>query len=102
MKAMSLSHPAPIDTNPLELRDVPIPEPAANELLVRVQACAICRTDLHIIEGELPPRRAPVIPGHQVVGVVERRGSQAKRFTLGDRVGIAWLRSTCGHCRFCV
>jgi propanol-preferring alcohol dehydrogenase len=68
---------------------------------VRVEACAICRTDLHVIEGELPPRRDRCIPGHQIAGVVDAAGPEARRFRIGDRVGIAWLRSTCGVCRYC-
>ena len=102
MKAMVLRRPAPIETSPLHLRDVPVPEPAANEIRVRVAACGICRTDLHVVEGELPPQRDEVIPGHQVVGVVDARGAAATRFALGERVGIAWLRATCGTCRYCV
>jgi propanol-preferring alcohol dehydrogenase len=101
MKAVILTTPAPIDTSPLQLRDIPIPEPAPNEIRVRVQACGICRTDLHVVEGELPPQLEHVVPGHQVVGVVDRSGSAARRFSEGDRVGIAWLRSTCGACRYC-
>ncbi len=101
MQAMVLSAPAPIDTAPLELRDVAVPEPAAAEIRVRVDACGICRTDLHVVEGELPPQIEHVIPGHQVVGRVERCGTAVTRFKPGDRVGIAWLRSTCGTCRYC-
>ena len=101
MKAAVLTTPAPIDTSPLQLRDLPLPEPAANEIRVRVQACGICRTDLHVVEGELPPQLEHIVPGHQVVGVVERPGAAATRFKEGDRVGIAWLRSTCGVCRYC-
>ena len=101
MKAAILSKPASIDTAPLLLRDLPIPEPAANEIRVRVQACGICRTDLHVVEGELPPQVEHIVPGHQVVGVVDRLGAAATRFKEGDRVGIAWLRSTCGLCRYC-
>ncbi|HVO26852.1 MAG TPA: zinc-dependent alcohol dehydrogenase family protein [Candidatus Margulisiibacteriota bacterium] len=101
MKAAVLSKPASIDTAPLQLRDLPIPEPAANEIRVRVQACGICRTDLHVVEGELPPQVEHIVPGHQVVGVVDRLGAAATRFKEGDRVGIAWLRSTCGLCRYC-
>jgi propanol-preferring alcohol dehydrogenase len=101
MKSMLLAHPAAIDESPLQLRDLPVPEPAAGEIRVRVAACGICRTDLHVVEGELPPRRQPVVPGHQVVGVVDGRGPGATRFKDGDRVGIAWLRSTCGTCRYC-
>lgn len=101
MKAMLLTQPAPIESAPLQLQDVPLPDPAADEIRVRVEACGICRTDLHVIEGELPPQLDAVIPGHQVVGTVERRGSGARRFKDGDRVGIAWLRSTCGVCKYC-
>jgi alcohol dehydrogenase, propanol-preferring len=101
VKAMVLSHPAPIASAPLRQEDVPLPEPAAHEIRVRVEACGICRTDLHVVEGELPPVLERVVPGHQVVGTVERRGAQAHRFKDGDRVGIAWLRATCGVCRSC-
>ena len=101
MKAMVLTTPASVDTEPLQLQDVPDPEPQANEIRVRVEACGVCRTDLHVVEAELPPQRDHVIPGHQVVGTVDRRGSAARRFIEGDRVGIAWLRSTCGTCRYC-
>lgn len=98
---MVLRAPRPIGEYPLMAEQVDVPTPAADELLVRVVACGICRTDLHIIEGELPLRRAPVIPGHQVVGYVERVGAHVARFRSGDRVGIAWLRRTCGACEFC-
>jgi propanol-preferring alcohol dehydrogenase len=101
MKAAALTQPAPIDTAPLQLRELPIPEPAPNEIRVHVAACGICRTDLHVVEGDLPPQVEHVVPGHQVAGVVDRLGSTARRFKEGDRVGIAWLRSTCGVCRYC-
>jgi propanol-preferring alcohol dehydrogenase len=101
MQAMLLSHPASIDSAPLQLRELPVPEPRAGEIRVRVAACGICRTDLHVVEGELPPQRQAIVPGHQVVGVVDRCGAGATRFKEGDRVGIAWLRSTCGTCRCC-
>ncbi len=101
MKAMQLESIAPIAEAPLRLRDVPTPNPNRDEVLVRVQACGICRTDLHVIEGELPRHQMPIIPGHQVVGVVEQCGSEAQRFKKHDRVGIAWLRYTCGKCRYC-
>ena len=101
MKAIVLTKPAPIDTAPLLLRDLPIPQPASNEIRVRVAACGICRTDLHVVEGELPPQVEHIVPGHQVVGVVDRLGSAATRFKEGDRVGIAWLRATCGVCGYC-
>jgi propanol-preferring alcohol dehydrogenase len=83
------------------LRERALPEPGPGEVLVRVRACGICRTDLHVVEGELPPVRPTVVPGHQVVGAVERLGPGARRFAVRDRVGIAWLRSTCGRCASC-
>jgi propanol-preferring alcohol dehydrogenase len=101
MKAFTLSHPAPIDTAPLRLEELPIPEPKGNEVRVRVEACGICRTDLHVVEGELPPQVERIVPGHQAVGIVDRRGPCATRFKEGDRIGIAWLRYTCGECRYC-
>jgi propanol-preferring alcohol dehydrogenase len=101
MRAMVLRKPAPIQSSPLELRDLPLPQPAAGQVRVRVEACAICRTDLHVVEGELPPHTEHIVPGHQVVGTVDLLGPGAKRFTPGNRVGIAWLRSTCGTCRYC-
>lgn len=101
MKACLLCHVAPIETNPLELTDIADPEPRGDQVLVRVTACGVCRTDLHVIEGELPPRKSPVIPGHQVVGVIERMGERATRFKIGARVGIPWLHRTCGACEYC-
>ena len=98
---MLLRRQAPITDRPLELVDVPDPEPQTGEIRVRVRACAICRTDLHVIEGDLPSRRLPLIPGHQVVGAVDGLGPGCKRFSVGERVGIAWLRWTCGSCRYC-
>ena len=96
-----LRAPARIETNPLEFMDVGVPEPAEREVLVRVHACGVCRTDLHVIEGELPPRKSPVIPGHQVVGRIERLGKNSRRFALGARVGVAWLHRTDGTCEYC-
>jgi propanol-preferring alcohol dehydrogenase len=81
--------------------DVPKPRASRGQVLVRVHACGVCRTDLHVVEGELPVRKSPVIPGHQVVGVVEECGPGASRFAIGARVGIAWLHRTCGVCEFC-
>jgi propanol-preferring alcohol dehydrogenase len=101
MKALILEAQAPIETRPLCLVDLPEPEPARGEIRVRVTACGICRTDLHVIEGDLEPRRLPLIPGHQVVGTVDAVGEGARRFDLGDRVGIAWLGATCGECEHC-
>ncbi len=94
MKAMVLERCAPIESAPLEWMEVPDPEPGPNEVRIRVGACAICRTDLHVIEGELGALPAPVIPGHQVVGIVDRLGSGVTQFQIGDRAGIAWLRHT--------
>jgi len=101
MKACVLLAPAAIETNPLEYADVAMPQPKSGEVLVRVRACGVCRTDLHVIEGELPPRKSPVIPGHQVVGVIDRQGENALRFAVGARVGIAWLHQTDGTCEYC-
>lgn len=92
---------APIDQNPLELADLSIPEPNSEEILLRVKVCGVCHTDLHTIEGELPEVKLPIIPGHQVVGVVEKVGKNTSRFKEGDRLGVAWLYSTCGGCAFC-
>jgi propanol-preferring alcohol dehydrogenase len=101
MKACSLNAPARIETNPLLFTDVPVPNPAMSEVLIRVHACGVCRTDLHVIEGELPPRKSPVIPGHQVVGVIEKLGEGSRRFPIGARVGVAWLHHTDGVCEYC-
>jgi len=99
MKAALLSRRAPIETNPLQIVDQPIPTAGHNEILIRVKACGVCRTDLHVIEGELPILREPLIPGHQVVGIVESAG---KRFAKGARVGVPWLHSTDGTCEHCL
>jgi len=101
MRAMVLHRPAPIAERPLRLEEIERPRPAAGELLVRVEACGICRTDLHVVEGELPPQGERIVPGHQIVGRVEAQGEGAARFAPGARVGIAWLRSTCGTCAYC-
>lgn len=101
MRVLTLSASAPIESAPLRLESRPTPAPGPHEILVRVSACGVCRTDLHIVEGDLPLVRSPVVPGHQVVGRVERVGAGAQRFRLGDRVGIAWLRGTCGACEAC-
>jgi len=98
---MVLNKPAPIQTSPLLLEDVPKPTPKQGEILVKVEACAICRTDLHVVEAELPPVKPKIILGHQAVGTVELLGPGAKRFSIGDRVGIAWLRFADGTCRYC-
>jgi alcohol dehydrogenase, propanol-preferring len=101
MRAMVLDQPRPAEQSPLSLRDVPTPEPRAGEIRVRVRVCGVCRTDLHIVEGDLKLPKLPVIPGHQVVGVVDKTGPGAKQFREGDRVGVPWLYSTDGACSFC-
>jgi len=101
MKACVLVRPAPVETQPLLYSEVPVREPDSHEVLVRVRCCGVCRTDLHVVEGELPPKKSPVIPGHQIVGVVEKTGGEATRFQVGTRVGIAWLHKTDGTCPYC-
>ena len=102
MKACVLRSPASIDERPLQLSEVEPPVPQGDEILVRVRVCGVCRTDLHVVEGDLPQRSANLIPGHQVVGEVSARGPNAHGVEIGERVGIAWLRRTCGRCRFCL
>jgi len=103
MKACVLPARGPIHTNPLRFEETSTPDRLApHQVRVRVHACGVCRTDLHVIEGELPPKKSPVIPGHQVVGVVERLGLEVTRWAIGDRVGIPWLHETCGKCEFCL
>ncbi len=101
MKAMLLGQIAPIESSPLRLAEVPMPEPAAGEVRMKVHCCGICRTDLHVVEGDLPPQKMPVIPGHQIVGTVDALGPDCQRLHAGQRIGAAWLRWTCGRCRFC-
>ncbi|NIM57506.1 MAG: zinc-binding alcohol dehydrogenase family protein [Candidatus Aminicenantes bacterium] len=100
MKAMLLKKTAPIDEKPLALEDLPIPQPGPGQILVRISACGICHTELDEIEGRLEAK-LPIIPGHEVVGRVESLGSGAAKFKSGDRVGIAWINSSCGKCSFC-
>ncbi len=115
MKAMLLRRIAPVESAPLKWVEVPTPEPALGEVRIRVRCCAVCRTDLHVIEGDLPQAKMPVIPGHQIVGTVDKLGPplavsqpagsplavSQPRLQLGQRVGVAWLRHTCGRCVFC-
>lgn len=101
MKAMLLKEFAPIAENPLELVDLPIPEPGPEDILIRNRVCGVCHTDLHTVEGELPGVKVPTIPGHQVVGTVEKGGENTSRFKKGDRAGVAWLNSACGQCGYC-
>lgn len=101
MKAMQLTSIAPITEAPLELVELADPIPGPGELRVRVACCAVCRTDLHVIEGDLPQNKLPIIPGHQIIGHVDRLGPDCSCFKIGDRVGGAWLRHTCGVCPHC-
>ena len=101
MKAMLLERIAPVAERPLRLIELPDPQPGPGEIRVRVRACGVCRTDLHVVEGDLPESTLPIIPGHQVVGEVDALGPETRTFAPGDRVGIAWLRGTCGGCTYC-
>ena len=101
MRAMLVRAQSPIAASPLEATEIAAPRPGPGEVRVRVRCCATCRTDLHVVQGDLPARRLPLVPGHQAVGTVDARGAGAARFEIGDRVGVAWLRSTCGVCAFC-
>lgn len=102
MKAWVLNRPSRVSEFPLAKVEIATPEPSKDELLLRVNACGICRTDLHVVEGELPVHRSPLVPGHQIVGRVAALGSRVEGFSIGDRVGVAWLNRTCGVCEFCV
>jgi propanol-preferring alcohol dehydrogenase len=101
MRAMVLHQQSLIEKKPLHLEEVEIPSPKERQVLVKVLACGVCRTDLHIIEGDLKPKKLPLIPGHQVVGIVEKCGPKCTQFNIGDKIGIAWLRYTCKKCKFC-
>ncbi|HET9871301.1 MAG TPA: zinc-dependent alcohol dehydrogenase family protein [Propionibacteriaceae bacterium] len=101
MRAWAVINPGPVSSQPLRLVDRTLPTPQPDEILVRVLVCGLCRTDLHLSEGDLAPRRPETIPGHQIVGEVIGAGHAASRFRRGDRVGIAWLRRTCGSCQWC-
>ncbi len=101
MRACVLTKPSPIESRPLVVADIERPSPTSGEVLIRVTACGICRTDLHVTEGDLESRLSPVVPGHQVVGTIEEIGEGVADLTIGQKVGAAWLYSTCGTCRFC-
>ncbi|MBD6618481.1 zinc-dependent alcohol dehydrogenase family protein [Komarekiella sp. 'clone 1'] len=98
MRAMILEAPR----QPLRLVDLPVPKPNSEQVLIRVHACAVCRTDLHIVDGELTHPKLPLIPGHQIVGTIEAIGEQVDKFTIGQRVGVPWLGHTCDRCRYCL
>ncbi|MBI3962433.1 MAG: zinc-dependent alcohol dehydrogenase family protein [Deinococcus sp.] len=101
MRALVLITPQPVAQAPLKLADMPVPAPGLGEVLVQVRTCGVCHTDLHLVEGELPRAKRPVVPGHQVVGVVAQVGPGVSQFTPGQRVGVAWLHRACGACDFC-
>ena len=101
MKAMMLHHPGLIEDVQLKCETLDFQEPKESEILIRVKFCAVCRTDLHLIEGDLPVPELPVIPGHQVVGIIEETGDRIDEFKKGDRVGVPWMSSTCCRCGYC-
>ncbi|MFH1998180.1 MAG: zinc-dependent alcohol dehydrogenase family protein [Planctomycetota bacterium] len=101
MKAMLLRRAGPIESRPLEGVDLPIPSPGPGEIRIKVRACGVCHTDLHTVVGELDPPLKPVVPGHQIVGIVDELGPETRRFREGERVGMAWLYKTCRTCAFC-
>jgi propanol-preferring alcohol dehydrogenase len=101
MTAWQVASPGPVVADALRPAQVPVPEPADGELLITVDACAVCRTDLHVVQGDLPAHRPRVVPGHEVVGRVAARGAGVTAYEVGDRVGVAWLRHTCGECVYC-
>jgi alcohol dehydrogenase, propanol-preferring len=101
MRAWEVVTPGPVAGHPLQLVERDPPRPGPGQVRVRVRACGVCRTDLHVAEGDLPVHRPRVVPGHEVVGTVDEIGPGTNRFALGDRVGVAWLATTCGRCRFC-
>jgi alcohol dehydrogenase, propanol-preferring len=102
MDAWVIDEPGPIDASPLARVEKDVPEPGPGQVRVEVRACGVCRTDLHLAEGDLPPRHRRVTPGHEVVGVVDKAGPGASRWKVGDRIGVPWLAHTCGVCRFCI
>jgi propanol-preferring alcohol dehydrogenase len=101
MRAWQLTQQQPVDTNPLAPVEIPEPALGDHDLRIQVRACAVCHTDLHIVEGDIPPHKLPVVPGHQIVGMVVERGAAATRFQMGDRVGVPWLSWACGVCTYC-
>src|SRR5947209_6290444 len=101
MRVMVLDGPRPVEQSPLVLRDVAVPTPKHGEIRVQVRCCGLCHTDLHTVEGDLALPKLPIIPGHQIVGIVDAMGSGVRSFHEGDRVGIPWLHSTDGSCEYC-
>ncbi len=101
MKAWVVEKQDKIENNPLELRELPVPEPKEGEIRIKITHCGICRTDLHIAEGDIPLSKKPVVPGHEIVGIVDKLGHGVKKYKKGDRVGVSWLYWTCGECKYC-
>jgi len=101
MKAWILENQANIEDRPLQLTEIPTPEPSDHEIRIKVHACGVCRTDIHVAEGDLPLKKSPLILGHEVVGIVDNVGSRVTEFKEGDRAGVAWLNHSCGTCEFC-
>jgi len=99
---MILKEPRPIEERPLVMAEVEKPEPGPKEVRLKILTCGICHTDLHVVEGELPTKKLPIIPGHQIVGTVEAIGKKVSRYKVSDRAGVAWLNFTCGKCEFCL
>ncbi len=97
MRAMVLEAPG----QPLRATEVPVPRPGPDQVLIRVRACGVCRTDLHIVDGELPGPKLPLIPGHEIVGTIVHKGEHVQEFSVGDRIGVPWLGATCGRCPYC-
>jgi propanol-preferring alcohol dehydrogenase len=102
MKAWILEKQAPIENRPLELKEVRTPNPGAREVRIKNVACGVCRTDIHVAEGDLPMKKSPLVLGHEVVGIVDKIGEKVTNFKIGDRAGIGWLNSSCGRCKFCL
>jgi len=98
MKAMVFKTPG----QPLELHDIPVPQPTTGQILIKIHACAVCRTDLHVVDGDLKSPKLPLVPGHEVIGTVMKLGATVTGFKIGERVGVPWLGSTCGSCHFCL
>ena len=102
MRAWIVAEQDNIEDKPLRLVDIPVPQPKPNQVRIKVLFCGICRTDIHIAEGDLPLRKSPIILGHEVVGVVEKVGRDVSKFQVGDKAGVSWLNSACGHCKYCL
>ena len=102
MKAWILEKQAPIEKSPLQPKEIPKPEPRAHEIRIKNIACGVCRTDIHIAEGDLPIRKSSLVLGHEIVGIVDKVGAKVTHFKIGDRAGVAWINNTCGKCKFCL